>query len=118
MSRLLFLGVGAALMYFADPQVGRKRRNDFKNQLDASQRKLLHAREVVVKDATNRTHGMLLETREWLQERREITGVASARLGYRCHRAQKIGRKWMRTHCRPAPRSTAGSARGSPMWAT
>lgn len=120
MSRLLFLGVGAALMYFADPQAGRKRRNDFKNQLDASQRKLLHAREVVVKDATNRTHGVLLETREWLQERREKVraGELVPHLGGSLPTvAQSIAAPWMRTHWSPSQRALAGAfGAGLAMW--
>ena len=112
MSRLLFLGVGAALMYFADPQAGRKRRNDFKNQLDASQRRLLQARDVVVKDATNRTHGMLVETREWLQDRRQK--VQSGELMPRGGAAfpltpQSLAAPWKRTHWSPAQRALAGA---------
>ena len=71
MSRLLFLGLGAAIMYFGDPQAGRKRRNDFRNQIDATGRKLQHSRDLIVKDATNRAHGLLVETRTAIQARRQ-----------------------------------------------
>ena len=67
MSRIFALGIGAALMYFYDPNTGRKRRNDFKNQVNAAQRKLEHGKEVLIRDATNRTHGMLVETRQWIE---------------------------------------------------
>ena len=121
MSRLLFLGVGAALMYFADPQQGRKRRNDFKNQLDSTQRRLLEAKEVVVKDATNRTHGMLLETREWLQDRRQKVqaGEMVPRLSAQSLPgvAQSIAAPWMRTHWSPSQRALAGAfGAGLAMW--
>jgi uncharacterized membrane protein len=113
MSRLLFLGVGAALMYFADPQTGRKRRNDFKNQLDSTQRRMLQAKEMVVKDATNRTHGMLVETREWLHERRN-----KVRSGEYLPRGTggtfplapaNLSAPWMRTHWSPSQRALAGA---------
>ena len=120
MSRLLFLGVGAALMYFNDPQAGRKRRTDFRAQLDATQRRVLQARDVVVKDATNRTHGMLVETREWLQDRRrkvqsgEYLPRASVSLPAV---AQNIAAPWMRTHWSPSQRALAGAFGASlAMW--
>src|SRR5687768_12850105 len=43
---LVYLGVGALAMYLMDPQSGRKRRNDLRNQLDAGVRKLEHGRDV------------------------------------------------------------------------
>ena len=67
---LVYLGIGAAIMYFTDPQAGRKRRADLKNQLDATVRKIEHGRDVVVRDAANRTHGLLVETRHALEARR------------------------------------------------
>ncbi|HET7730363.1 MAG TPA: SRPBCC family protein [Usitatibacter sp.] len=112
MSRLLFLGIGAAIMYFSDPQAGKKRRNDFRNQLDASQRKLLQARDVVVKDATNRTHGMLVETREWLQHRREAVagGELMPRAGTSLATvAQGVAAPWLRTSWSPSQRALAGA---------
>src|SRR5689334_18612961 len=62
-TRLVFLGIGAALMYFGDPQSGRRRRAEVRNQLDAASVRLHHAREVVRRDATNRYEGLLAETR-------------------------------------------------------
>ena len=68
---LVYLGLGAAIMYLMDPQAGRKRRADLKNQLGATARRLERGKEVVVRDATNRTHGLLLETRQALEARRQ-----------------------------------------------
>lgn len=121
MSRLLFLGLGAALMYFGDPNTGRKRRNDLKNQIDATQRRLQQAKEVVVKDATNRTHGMLVETRQWLQDRRQrveggelvprLSGPALPEV------ARNIAAPWMRSHWSPSQRALAGAfGAGMAMW--
>ena len=67
---LVYLGLGAAIMYFTDPQAGRKRRADLKNQFDATVRKIEHGRDVVVRDAANRTTGLLAETRHALEARR------------------------------------------------
>ena len=66
---LLLLGVGAAVMYLCDPENGRKRRADLKNQLDAAARKVQEGRDIVVRDATNRAHGVLAESRRWVEQR-------------------------------------------------
>jgi uncharacterized membrane protein len=72
---LVWLGLGAAIMYLSDPQTGRRRRADIRNQLDAAQRKIQHGADVVVRDASNRAHGLLVETRTALAQRREQTAV-------------------------------------------
>ncbi len=75
---LVYLGVGAALMYLLDPQAGRKRRADLRNQWSATVRRLDHGREVVVRDATNRAHGLLVETRQALEAKRQHIAPANA----------------------------------------
>ena len=72
---LVWLGLGAALMYFSDPQNGRRRRTDVRNQLESTQRKIQHGADVVVRDASNRAHGLLAETRSALAARREQTAL-------------------------------------------
>ena len=62
-NRLAYLGLGAALMYFYDPQAGRKRRADLQNRIDATGRQLAHARDVVRRDAANRMNGLAAESR-------------------------------------------------------
>lgn len=112
MSRLLFLGVGAAIMYFCDPQAGRKRRNDFKNQLDATQRRLQHGTEVLVKDASNRTHGMLVETRQWIASRRNGEGGRMVPLttpSTWTGMAKSVAQPWMQPHWSPSQRALAGA---------
>jgi uncharacterized membrane protein len=85
--RLMFLGVGAALMYLMDPQAGKKRRNDLKNQLDATKRKLQHGKEQVAKDAANRMQGLKVETSQF---------------------ARSMTSPWTKTHWSPAQRALAG----------
>ena len=53
------LGLGAALMYFYDPQSGRRRRALLKDQCDHTMRKLQEAERVVLRDATNRAQGLI-----------------------------------------------------------
>lgn len=107
MSRLIALGIGAAVMYFYDPNAGRKRRNDLRNQVNAANRKLQHGKEVLVRDATNRTHGMLVETRGWVEARRQ--GDASATLPPISKIASNIAAPWMSPHWSPTQRASAGA---------
>jgi uncharacterized membrane protein len=65
--RIVFLGIGAALMYLMDPQAGRKRRNDLRNQIEGAQRSIQRGKQMVVRDATNRAHGMIHQTRRAIQ---------------------------------------------------
>lgn len=104
---LVYLGLGAAIMYLIDPQAGRKRRADLRNQLDATTRRIQRGRDVVVRDAANRTHGLLVETRQALQARRHqseltlhgpsLTEIANGTLA-----------SWRRESWSPAQRALAG----------
>src|SRR5690242_2222509 len=69
--RIVFLGLGAALMYLMDPQAGRKRRNDLRNQIEATQRRVQRGKELVVRDASNRAQGAIHQTRRFLQATRQ-----------------------------------------------
>lgn len=96
---LVYLGVGAALMYLMDPQAGRKRRADLRNQLEATGRKIRHGKEVVIRDASNRAIGAMAEARHWLEEhkrKRESSAVAAE--------ASNTPRSWS-----PAERALAGA---------
>lgn len=105
---LVYLGLGAAIMYLMDPQAGRKRRADLRNQLDATARRLERGKEVVVRDATNRTHGLLVETRQALEARRghgevplhgpSLSEIADGALA-----------AWRRENWSPAQRALAGA---------
>jgi uncharacterized membrane protein len=104
---ILLLGLGAAAMYFLDPQNGRRRRTDFQNQLHSAQRQLGHGRDVVVRDATNRAHGLLLETRHALEARR--TGQMGENVPTLGGIARECVSPWMRTRWSPAQRAIAGA---------
>jgi uncharacterized membrane protein len=106
MSRLLMLGVGAAIMYFSDPQAGKKRRNDFRNQLEATQRRVQRGKEVLVKDATNRTHGMLVQTRQWIEDKENRTPLSLETVK---GTAQGMVQPWMQPHWSPTQRAAAGA---------
>ena len=107
MSRLIALGIGAAIMYFCDPNTGKKRRNDFRNQLDATQRRLQHGRDVLVTDASNRAHGMLVETRQWVESARSGDGRMTLRSAGEL--AQGMVMPWMDARWSPTQRATAGA---------
>ncbi|MEO7741356.1 MAG: SRPBCC family protein [Usitatibacter sp.] len=105
---LVYLGLGAAIMYLSDPQAGRKRRADIRNQLDAAVRKVERGRDVVVRDAANRTHGLLVETRHALEARRNAGPVAlhGPTLGQVVNDAVA---SWKRDNWSPAQRALAGA---------
>lgn len=69
---LLYLGVGAALMYLMDPQNGRKRRTDLRNQAEAARRRIERGAGIVVRDASNRAAGAMARSRNWLLEQGQV----------------------------------------------
>lgn len=106
MARLLLLGAGAALMYFLDPQAGRKRRNDFQNRMDSAKRRLAQAGDVVARDAANRTHGMLVETRQMIEARRSGDGASTQGFaGW----ARGVVAPWRQRRWSPSQRALAGA---------
>jgi uncharacterized membrane protein len=113
---LVYLGLGAAIMYLTDPQTGRKRRADLKGQFDATVRKIEHGRDVVVRDAANRTHGLLLETRHAIEARRSNGAVTlhGPTLGQVVNDAMA---SWNRDNWSPAQRALAGGVKGFGMCA-
>jgi len=60
---LASFGLGAALMYFYDPQGGRRRRALVCDQMDHLVRKLQEAERVVVRDASHRAIGLMAQAR-------------------------------------------------------
>jgi len=111
----IYLGLGAALMYLLDPQQGRKRRNDLVNQIDSTRRKVRHGTDLVLRDATNRTHGVLVQTQQWLRSRRErlenrAPNAPSMRpgMGPAIGAAKNAIAPWMRERWSPAQRALAG----------
>jgi uncharacterized membrane protein len=108
MSRLLFLGLGAALMFFGDPQTGRKRRTDFRNRLDATRRSLEHGKDVVLRDATNRAHGLLVETRQAIDTR-----IGLAQGPTLMEIVRDAAASWSRPRWSPAQRALGGAVGAS-----
>jgi uncharacterized membrane protein len=108
-NKLVYLGAGALIMYLMDPQSGRRRRADLKNRVDAGVRQLEHGRDVIVRDAANRTHGLLLDTRRAIESRRGGTQLAlhgpslGEVLGSACA-------SWQRASWSPAQRALGGAA--------
>ena len=111
----IYLGLGAALMYLMDPQQGRKRRNDLVNQVDSTRRKVRRGTDMVLRDATNRTHGVLVQTQQWLRSQRDrlerrasnepsIAPGAGPAIGA----AKNAMAPWMRERWSPAQRALAG----------
>ncbi|HUP96607.1 MAG TPA: SRPBCC family protein [Usitatibacter sp.] len=107
MSRLLFLGLGAAMMFFGDPQAGRKRRTDVRNQLDAAKRRLEHGTDMVVRDATNRAHGLILETRNAIQPADGLNGQPLKQV------MANAAASWSRRNWSPSQRALAGAVGAS-----
>ena len=106
-NRLVFLGLGAALMYFYDPQAGRRRRAGLKDQLDATARRIEHGRDVVVRDARNRAQGLAAQTRGALEagKRQGLVPAASSLATL----AQDSANAWRRRRWSPAQRALAGA---------
>ena len=65
------LGLGAALMYFCDPQAGRRRRALLRDQCVHFSRKLQEAERVVVRDAAHRAQGLMAEATRYIKHEGE-----------------------------------------------
>ncbi len=106
-NRLAYLGLGAALMYFYDPQAGRKRRADLQNRIDATGRHLAHARDLVRRDAANRVNGLVAESRGILEKgKRDGLKAGGTSL---VEMAQGTARTWQKQRWSPAQRALAGA---------
>lgn len=105
---LVYLGLGAALMYLMDPQAGRKRRADLRSQLDATARRLERGKEIIVRDAANRTHGLLAEARQAIEARRQRgeMSLPSPSFG---EIVDGTLASWRRENWSPAQRALAGA---------
>lgn len=79
-------GAGAILMYFMDPQRGRRRRALVRDQLVHIARRIREVRRVTTADVANRSSGLWAATRRWLRggkaaSDRDITERVRARMG-------------------------------------
>jgi uncharacterized membrane protein len=80
------LGLGAVLMYFLDPDRGRRRRALVRDQIIHAGRRLREARRVTAVDLANRRNGLWAEAARWLRvdsgiPDRELTERVRAKLG-------------------------------------
>jgi hypothetical protein len=105
MSRILFLGLGAALMFFGDPKAGRERRNQLTQRIDAT-RRLVEQRGEVIHDAATRTAGLLSDARGAIAAR-ELTGPTLAEI------ARDAVAAWQQPEWSPAQRAFAGAVGAS-----
>ena len=101
MSRLLFLGLGAALMFFGDPKAGRQRRNEVTQRIDATWR-LVEQRGEVLHDAAVRTQGLLADTRGAIAAR-DLNGPTLGEI------ARDTVAAWQQPNWSPAQRALAGA---------
>ena len=106
-NRLVYLGLGAAMMFFYDPQNGRRRRADVRNRVDSASRSLQHARDVVRRDAQNRYQGLVAETRGAIETGKR-DGLVSGGTSL-VTVAQQSAQAWQRPRWSPAQRALAGA---------
>lgn len=71
------LGVGALLMFLADPASGRRRRARLHDRYVHVSRKVQRGRDLVIRDASNRAHGAGLTVAGWIRG----AGLALGALG-------------------------------------
>jgi len=81
------LGLGATLMYFFDPDRGRRRRALLRDQLLHAGRRLREARRITAVDVSNRSYGLWAEASRWL---RAPAGISDRELAERAR--SKLGR--------------------------
>lgn len=63
------LGLGALIMYLADPQAGRRRRARLRDQYVHASRKVHHGTDVALRDASHRATGIVATLRGWVRNR-------------------------------------------------
>lgn len=102
MSRLVFLGLGAALMFFGDPQAGRKRRDQVTGSIDAARRKIEQGGELA-SDVRQQAHGLIVETRAAIERRGSPGGPTLGQI------ARDSVEWWQRPVWTPAQRVLAGA---------
>jgi uncharacterized membrane protein len=74
------IGVGAALMYLFDPERGRFRRTQLRDQAGHHLRALDKTLDRTARDLSNRAYGGLAEVRAWLRDERVTDAVLEARV--------------------------------------
>lgn len=103
MSRLVFLGLGAALMFFGDPQSGRKRRAEVTHRIDSARRTIERTGDVA-REVRHEAHGLIVETRGAIERRGSPQGPTLSQI------ARDSIASWQRPEWTPAQRALAGAA--------
>ena len=62
MTTLILMGIGAALMYFFDPDSGRPRRARLRDRCKSATKKFQGSARTPAQDLSNRTPGVIPET--------------------------------------------------------
>jgi hypothetical protein len=77
---LKWIGLGATLMYFFDPDRGRSRRSRVRDGIIHLLNQIDHEIEVTTHDVINRTHGLIAQTRSFLADDHAPDRVIVARV--------------------------------------
>ncbi|HEX7025985.1 MAG TPA: SRPBCC family protein [Gammaproteobacteria bacterium] len=80
MTFLISTGLGAAAMYFLDPDRGRYRRSKARDQLVHARHTASHGGGVVARDFRNRTQGAAARWRSFLNQEQPTDGVIAERV--------------------------------------
>jgi uncharacterized membrane protein len=80
MTFLISTGLGAATMYFLDPDRGRYRRSKARDQLVHAQHAASHGGGVVARDFRNRTQGAAARWRSFVNKEQPTDGVIAERV--------------------------------------
>jgi hypothetical protein len=88
------IGIGALLLFIADPRAGRRRRALARDQVVRASRKTRDALDATARDVANRTTGMVAATRaRWRSERvddQRLLERVRAKLGRACSHPRAI----------------------------
>ncbi len=88
------VGIGAALMYFLDPDRGARRRHMLADQVASTLRSARRDARDALDDVRNRTRGLVAETRARLREKtvddEQLVARVRAELGHRVEHARAI----------------------------
>jgi BON domain len=91
---LIGIGIGAFLLFIADPRTGRRRRALATDQFVRASRKTRDAIDATARDVANRTSGIVAATRaRWMEERiddRRLLERVRAKLGRACSHPRSI----------------------------
>ena len=91
---LVGMGIGALLLFIADPRAGRRRRALATDQLVRASRKTRDALDATARDVANRTTGIVAAARaRWTDERvddRQLLERVRAKLGRACSHPRAI----------------------------